>query len=130
MPKYSLFGKKEAQEPPAQNTQAPTQAPGQDAPVLVLPRDDVGAPQPPQAFSHQQPAEQMVQMPEPPAPPPPSRGQDEYDGLLSWVARQSTDQIKKYFTEEGIKELLRRLAEDRKDPVAKLALALCGSSRQ
>jgi len=86
---------------------------------LVLPRDDVASPPPVQTPPQPMPAFQ-----------PPAPEQFEYDSLLAWVSKLTTDQIKKYFTEEGIKEVLRHLAEEKNNPVAKLALAICGSSRQ
>jgi len=130
MPRYSLFGKKESQEPaaPAQPV-SPAQPPAQEQ-VLVLPRDDAASPPPAQAPPQPMPTFQPP-APEPaPRPLPPASEQFEYDSLLAWVSRLTTEQIKKYFTEEGIKEVLRHLAEERNNPVAKLALAVCGSSRQ
>jgi len=128
MPRYSLFGKKEAQETAASvQPVTPTQPSAQEQ-VLVLPRDDVAPQQPPtQALPQLQ---QFVQPTPLAQTPEQSQQPSEYDTLLTLATRLTVDQIKKYFTEEGIKEILRLLAEERNNPVAKLALAICGSSRQ
>jgi len=127
MPKYSLFGKKEQQEAPAQGDVSVAQTPAQTGPVLVIPRDDAVPPQP-QPPLPQQPVEPVAPMP--PQPAPQQRVREEYDTLLAWVSKLSVDQIRKYFTPEGIRELLRQLATDENNAVAKLALALCDSLKQ
>jgi len=131
MPKYSLFGKKEQQEASAQGDTTVAQTPAQAGPVLVIPRDDAAPPQP-QPPLLQQPAEPVAPMPPQPVslPPPQPRVREEYDTLLAWVSKLSVDQIRKYFTPEGIRELLRQLATDENNAVAKLALALCDSLKQ
>jgi len=128
MPRYSLFGKKETQEPAASaQPVVPAQPPAQEQ-VLVLPRDDVVPQQPPAQVQPQ--LQQSVQPVTLTQTPEPSQQPSEYDTLLTLATRLTVDQIKKYFTEEGIKEILRLLAEERNNPVAKLALAICSSSRQ
>jgi len=126
MPKYSLFGKKEQQEAPAQGDASVAQTSVQAGPVLIIPRDDAAPSQPPPP---QQPVEPVAPVP-PPQPAPQQRVREEYDTLLAWVSKLSVDQIRKYFTPEGIRELLRQLATDENNAVAKLALALCDSLKQ
>jgi len=131
MPKYSLFGKKEQQEASAQGDSPVVQTPAQAGPVLVIPRDDTTAPQPQPPLPQQSVEPIAPMLPQPASlPPPQQRVREEYDTLLAWVSKLSVDQIRKYFTPEGIRELLRQLATDENNAVAKLALALCDSLKQ
>jgi len=85
----------------------------QDKNVLVLPMSEPSAPAPAQPT-----------MPPQPRVAQPMDVQAKFEALLEWISSLSEDQIRTFFTAEGIKNILEHFAS-KGDPIAKLARAHC-----
>jgi len=85
----------------------------QDKNVLVLPMGEPSTPAPAQPTTT--PQLRVSQ---------PMDVQAKFEALLEWISSLSEDQIRAFFTSEGVKNILDHFAQ-KGDPIAKLAKAHC-----